>query len=311
MRASSRLSGLTGVLLVDKPSGPSSHDVVREVRRASGERRCGHTGTLDPLATGLLVLCLGGATRLARFLTENDKAYRATIRFGYATDTYDRTGRAVGHVRDITLDPDELVAALSGFTGEREQLPPPFSAKRIAGRRSYDLARAGVPVQPEPVRVEIFDLRLVEVSGALGVVDVSVSRGTYIRSLAHDLGRALGCGAHVEELRRTRVGAFSVDRAWQMDRVHAVGSEIGSKLISPDEALVGLPALDVGAEGLEKLRHGRPLPLSELQAEEPERLVPGATCRLRQPPGQLLAVGRLDADMREVRPIVVLQAHRT
>ena len=301
----------TGVLLVDKPSGPSSHDIVRVVRRASGEGRCGHTGTLDPLATGLLILCLGGATRLARFLMESDKTYRATIRFGFATDTYDRTGRRVGSVSDITLDRDELTTALSHFIGEREQLPPPFSAKRIAGRRSYDLARAGVPVQPPPVRIEIFSLQLVEVSGSLGIVDVTVSSGTYIRSLAHELGQVIGGGAHLEELRRTRIGPFSVDRAWQMDRLQAAGSEIGSKLLSPDDALIGLPALDVGAEGVEKLSHGRSLSLSELQAEELERLLPGGTCRLRQHSGELVAVGRLDAEMQEIRPIVVLQAHRT
>ena len=201
---------MDGLIVVDKPEGPSSHDVVARVRQALGERRVGHTGTLDPLATGVLPLVLGRATRLARFITADVKRYRATIRLGWATTTHDRLGEALApRVTPEGLTREAVDRALDRFRGTFLQTPPAFSAKKLAGTRAYDLARRGQPVTPAPTLVTVHDLTLVSFDRDLVVVDVIGSAGFYVRSLAHDLGTGFEVGAHLTALRRTAAGALT------------------------------------------------------------------------------------------------------
>lgn len=290
-----------GLLLVDKEAGASSHDVVQQVRRLTRQRRCGHTGTLDPFATGLLILCLGRATRLARFVTEAPKGYRATVRFGVATDTYDCTGERQNQAV-AGPSPEALELALEGFRGAQLQTPPPFSAKKVQGKRAYELARQGKAVVLEPVTVTVHDLALVAFEQDRAELQMSVSSGTYVRSLAHDLGRQIGCGAHLEALRRTSIGPFSVDQAQRV-------AELELSLLEPAAALFALPRFSVSSEAAMRLAHGRPLELEEL-SEEPgelgkiQALEPGRKMRLDSLAGEFLAVGRV-SDSGEVRPVLV------
>jgi tRNA pseudouridine55 synthase len=294
---------MNGVLLIDKSSGPTSHDVVASVRRILGQKRCGHTGTLDPFATGLMMLCLGRATRLARFLSGADKTYVATIRFGYATDTFDRTGKPVGPIALHSPDPEELARTLAGFVGAQMQRPPAFSAKKIGGKRAYELARAGESVSPKPVEVTIRSLELLELDGATARLEVTVSSGTYIRSLAHDVGKRLGCHAHLSELRRTRVAAFSVSHAVTIETLEREGP-LGA-LLTPNEALRGLPLVRVGAEVAKRLAHGHPPRFDELVGEDLSAAADTDFVRLVGPEGELLAVGEPDRARGIVRLAVV------
>jgi tRNA pseudouridine55 synthase len=305
------VSGTTGFLLVDKAKGPTSHDVVQAVRALSGQRRCGHTGTLDPMATGLLPLCLGRATRLARFVANDSKAYSAVIRFGYATDTYDATGRLVGPKVEAKLTPEVLNRLLPDFIGSQEQVPPAFAAKKIQGQRMYRLARAGVEVKPRPVRVVIhrIDLRDVQVDRAALIVEVGA--GTYIRSLAHDIGQRLGCGAHLEELRRLRVGPFSVEQALSLEQVEMIAraGRLGEAIWDPSRALSHLPVLRLGTDGAARVRHGMTVSALEIAGEVPD-VLPGRPCRLLDPRGELLGVGVAVEGLSQFRPLVVLASPR-
>ena len=295
---------MDGVLLVDKPAGPTSHDVVARVRRLTGQRRAGHTGTLDPFATGLLVICLGRATRLARFLSGTDKSYRATIRFGFATDTYDRTGRPVAREGDRAPgapEPAQLEAALEAFRGVIRQTPPPYSAKKIAGKRAHALARAGEEVKLEPVEVTIHELELVELEGELAVVRLRASSGTYVRSLAHDLGGRLGTGAHLTELRRTRVGEFSVEDAVTLS---ALEEGTGGSPIPADQALPHLPAVSVEPAAVERLAHGRAPAFREVTTPDVP-LVAERVLRIVDDAGRLLAVAVPRPDSGVLQPLVV------
>lgn len=249
----------SGVLLIDKPSGPTSHDVVARLRRSTGERRIGHTGTLDPRATGLLALVLGPATRLASLLTGSDKTYDAAIRLGFATETDDADGAPVGP-RSATL-PDEAAirAALEGFLGVQEQRPPSYSAKKVAGRKAYELARAAAPVDLAPVEVTVHSLALTELSGDIVRVRVQATAGFYVRALARDLGERLGCGGHLESLRRTAVGRWDVESALPLDEAERMGREALSRLIPPAEALPDLPAVQLTPAGRQRVSHGNPV----------------------------------------------------
>ena len=253
-RIMTRSDDTSGALLVDKPEGLTSHDVVARIRWLLGQRRCGHTGTLDPFATGLLILCLGRATRLARFVSSASKTYVARVRFGFATDTYDRTGTPISEVTDRCPSAEELEKSLEGFLGAQEQEPPPFSAKRIQGTRSYRLARGGADVRPSPSRVAILELRLLDLSPPVATLLATVSSGTYIRSLAHDLGKRLGPGAHLEGLRRTRVGPFQVEEASKLELLLEGGSKV--KLLSPSEILRDFPSVTLLAEESVRVTHG-------------------------------------------------------
>jgi tRNA pseudouridine55 synthase len=259
------------VLVVDKPQGPTSHDVVSLARRALGVSRIGHTGTLDPMATGVLPLVIGRATRLAQFLTASDKDYEATVAFGRATNTYD----AMGAVTTTSADRptrEQTEAALARFRGTFEQTPPAFSAKNIDGERSYDLARkvkAGdVQVLPKAVTVTVRQLDLISFDGEAAVLRMRVTAGFYVRSLAHDLGAALGMGAVLVGLRRTRSGEFGLEGAVPLADVLQAGREaLAARLLPFNALLPDLPAVTLrGAEHVERVRNGLEIAPGDLQA---------------------------------------------
>lgn len=246
-----------GLLVVDKPIGPTSHRVVSVVRQGTGVRKVGHAGTLDPRASGVLVLCLGAATRLSEFLSTSTKGYAAVVRFGTATRTYDGDGEVVRHT-GAAPDRAEVEAVLPQFTGTLEQVPPPFSAIKISGRKAYELARRGEEVELGPRRVTIDRLEVVSYEPPDLTMQIECSAGTYIRSLAHDLGERLSCGAHLWALRRTRAGPFTLDQAVSLARLEA-GFGDGSwetHLRPATDALRGMPKIPIGLEALERVRNG-------------------------------------------------------
>ena len=258
---------LDGVLVIDKPSGPTSFDVVRQVRRVLGTRRVGHGGTLDPLATGVLPICLGEATKLAQFLLDADKEYEATLCFGVETDTYDAAGAVTERRSAAGLTAAAVESALAAFRGSIQQVPPRFSALKLRGRPLYAYARAGEEVEIAPRAVVIHEIALERWVDATEVaVSVRCSKGTYIRSLAFDLGRALGPGAHLTALRRTRSGPFRIDES------HPLGEIETAPLIGLSEALAHLPALRAGAAAALDLQHGKRVGRAALEpVEQPDR----------------------------------------
>jgi len=253
-------SALHGFLVVDKPGGLTSHDVVARVRRAAGRGvKIGHAGTLDPIATGVLVLALGAATRLVEWATGQDKRYRAELTLGVETDSYDAAGRVLAE-RAVDVSPAEVERALDGLRGQTEQRPPAFSAIQVGGRRLYDLARRGQPVEVAPRRVTIYELALLEWRPPRATIELLCSKGTYVRSLAHDLGRVLGCGAHLSALRRLASGAFEIGDAVALEAaVEAIAAGRGEELLRPLELAVDdMPVVTPGAEGVAALRRGQP-----------------------------------------------------
>jgi tRNA pseudouridine55 synthase len=280
---------MNGVLLVDKPSGPTSHDVVARLRRATGERAIGHTGTLDPRATGLLPLVLGRATRLASWLSSGDKTYEATICLGVATDTDDGDGQPIAAV--AAIPPAGVVEeALDAFRGTFQQVPPRHSAKKIAGRKAYELARRDQPVELAPVAVTVTALERLSLDGAFLQIRVSAGSGFYVRALARDLGERLGCGGHLHALRRTRSGGFELASAIPLDEAERLGREVESRLIPAAEALPHLPSVKMTASGLTRAMHGNPLGPTDLEG----RWVPPAgvsgPVRLLAGDGRLVAL---------------------
>ena len=262
---------MNGVLVVDKPAGPTSHDVVGRVRRALGTRRVGHTGTLDPLATGVLPLVVGRATRLAQFLSGDDKEYVADVQFGVATTTYDARGSEVrdmdtaGGAR-LPVDLTGLETALEAFRGTYLQLPTPFSAKKVAGERAYDVARAGRTPDLTPVSVTVRMLEIVSRGERTARFRVACSSGFYVRTLAHDLGQRLRCGAHLAALRRVRAGSFTLADAVPLDVAEAEGA--GARGLIPLERL--LPAFSsvmLTAEGVRRALHGNLVSPSDYRAD--------------------------------------------
>ncbi|RMH17092.1 MAG: tRNA pseudouridine(55) synthase TruB [Gemmatimonadetes bacterium] len=308
------------VLPVDKPAGPTSHDVVAWARRALSIRRIGHTGTLDPFATGLLVLCVGPATRLVEHLTGLPKRYRAEVRLGVSTDTHDPEGRVVHeHAGPIQVDADVLGAALEGLRGEILQVPPAFSAKKVDGERMHRRARRGETVRLEPVPVTVYDLTLVSHDGPRLILDVTCSAGTYVRALARDLGEALGVGAHLTALRRTAVGDLRVEDALPGERLREPGGAEAARehLLEPLRALDHLAHVAVDAEQARRLRLGQavPVPASDAVLGAAARggagTPPGAGTRpgeAREPvavveAGRLVAIGRLQDGVLRPRKV--------
>ncbi len=280
---------MDGLLLLDKPSGPTSHDLVAGVRRLWKTSRAGHFGTLDPLATGLLIVAIGQATRFNRFYAGRDKRYRASARLGFATDTYDAEGAASGPAADVLPSPAQVDAALAGLRGEILQTPPPYSAKKVGGQPLYISARAGRPVDPTPVTVTVHELEVLRCEPPELELEIRCSTGTYVRSLVHDLGRRLGCGAHVSALRRTAIGELDVGRAWPWPPREPVPNvpEALAAWIPLSEMLPEWPAAVADEDGLKALRDGRPVP--------PERLAsrPAAgEIRVLEPGGSLAALAR-------------------
>ena len=251
---------MNGVLIVDKPLGPTSHDVVARVRRAIAISRIGHTGTLDPLATGVLPLVIGRATRLAALLSGADKEYEAGVRLGRATDTYD-AAHLVGAPPDPPDDVDRarIERVLDEFRGTFEQHPPAYSAKKIDGVAAYKLARQQAPVLPRPVQVTVHGLSMESYSAGLVRLRVCASAGFYVRSLAHDLGLRLGCGAYLESLRRTRAGAFNAAAAVPLADVEEDGAEAASRVVPMEVLLPELPHVVLNERGVRRAAHGNDL----------------------------------------------------
>ncbi|MEP6741455.1 MAG: tRNA pseudouridine(55) synthase TruB [bacterium] len=313
---------MDGTLIIDKPPGLTSHDVVARVRHLLQERRVGHTGTLDPFATGVLVLLVGRATRLAQFLSGLDKEYEAVIRLGFATDTGDFTGKPLFNSeahgadasvrRNVKFDEAEIVAALAGLRGEIDQVPPMYSAKKQQGRKLYELARRGEEVERPPVRITIRRFEMNRAKGALlkdnldGTYDLDVlvacSGGTYVRTLAEDFGKRLGVGAHLAELRRTRVGEFEIKGAATLEQLKesVVEESLGRVLLPPDAALSHLPSIELRADELGRVRNG-----VKIDVKNPV-WTNGEHVRLHDEHGHLVAVARFEAEKQTLHPRVVL-----
>ena len=251
---------MDGVLIVDKPAGPTSHDVVAVVRRVLGTPRVGHTGTLDPLAMGVLVLVVGKGTRLASFLTGAEKEYMARVRFGTATPTYDAESRGPQQGGPAPpLEAADIVAQLTAFTGTYLQQPPPYSAKKVAGVPAYKLARQQKLVEIKPVEVTVSALELRSYSGGVAELRIVCSSGFYVRSLAHDLGARLGCGAYLESLQRTRVGAFAIENARPLADIVAAGAAAREWIVPMEHLLPDLAAVTLTEEGARRALHGNTL----------------------------------------------------
>ena len=257
---------MNGLLVIDKPGGMTSHDVVNRLRKITGERSIGHLGTLDPMATGVLPLLLGKFTRLAQYFSSAEKTYSGTIRFGFATDTYDAEGEPVGPQIVPALTLEQVRSAAERFHGEMEQIPPPFSAKKIGGTPAYKLARAGITVELKAARIRIISFQIDGIEGSEATFAMSVSAGGYVRSVVHDLGQILGCGAHLSSLRRTRAGAFALEDAHTLDEVLG-DSECDDRIerlcVHPRNLLPGMPAVSGDVIALGRLRNGAQANLPE------------------------------------------------
>ncbi len=255
---------MNGVLIIDKPAGVTSHDVVSRVRRVLHERSVGHLGTLDPMATGVLPLVVGSFTRLAQFYTQAEKVYEGTIRFGFPTDTYDAEGEPTAPPKEVALDRLEVESLAAGFRGVIEQTPPPFSAKKIHGVPAYKLARKHKEFLLDPVRVEVKELEILTVHEDRASFRARVASGTYMRSVAHDMGVKLGCGAHLEQLRRTEVAEFTLLEAVTLDQLAAAAASGEDLFVHPRKLLPQLPSVTADAANAARIRSGRPVNLPEL-----------------------------------------------
>ena len=256
---------MNGVVVIDKPAGLTSHDVVNRVRRILYERSVGHLGTLDPMATGVLPLLVGNLTRLSQFYSASEKAYEGTIRFGFATDTYDAEGEATTPVQSVVLSLQEIRELARRFQGTIEQTPPPFSAKKIQGVPAYKLARKKKDVALNPVTVEIKEFEVLAVEGDRATFRAQVASGTYIRSIAYDMGQQMGCGAHLESLRRTASGEFSLEDAHTLEDLEAAtrNGQVEELFIHPRKLLPEFPAVTADDEAAAHIRNGRTINLPE------------------------------------------------
>jgi tRNA pseudouridine55 synthase len=288
-------NAISGVLVVDKPVGLTSHDVVQIVRKGTNIRRAGHTGTLDPRASGVLVVLVGPAVRLSEYVSASDKRYQAVLRLGAATDTYDADGRIVSTSPVDLIEERAFEEALDSFVGEIEQIPPPYSAVKVKGRKAYEMAREGEEIDLAPRRINVYSLELLEWAPPEAVIDVYCSSGTYVRSLAHDLGEKLGCGAHLIGLRRTKSGRFTLRDAVPLRKLRE-SFEDGNwyqYLIPAAEALSDWPAIELLHEQVESIRHGHRIPADEGS----EGMVRGVSEQ-----GELVALLEYVADSSEWQP---------
>jgi len=257
---------MTGVVIIDKPAGLTSHDVVNRVRRILRERSVGHLGTLDPSATGILPLVLGNMTRLAQFYTSSEKTYEGVIRFGFATDTYDADGDPTGPCQPVTLSLEQIRQLAAQFQGLILQVPPPFSAKKIHGVPAYKLARKQKEFTLTPVQVEIKECEILSVENDRATFRARVASGTYMRSVAHDMGQKMGCGAHLESLRRTALAEFTLADAHTLDELTAAASDNSAEelFVHPRKLLPDLPGVTANEEMAARIRSGRTVNLPEL-----------------------------------------------
>jgi tRNA pseudouridine55 synthase len=291
-----------GVLVIDKPAGLTSHDVVIVARRLLGERRIGHTGTLDPMATGVLALACGRATRLVQFLVASDKEYVAQVRFGIATDTYDCTGRETARTDDLP-SADAIERSFDACCGDQLQLPPPVSAKKIAGRRAYALARAGEAPQPAPVHVRLDALQVQSIDGPVATVRLRCSSGFYVRALAHAVGQRVGTGACLQALRRTRSGEFALSAAVTLEALQRNPAQARTRIEPMEQLLAQLPSAVLTADGLERVRHGRDVGTEHLRNARPSGAPPWV--RLVSEQGALVALA-MPRGFGVLHPSVVL-----
>jgi tRNA pseudouridine55 synthase len=312
-----------GIIVVNKPAGRTSHDVVESVRRIVGFRGIGHLGTLDPLATGVLVLALGRATRLARFYSGRRKRYTCAMRFGFETDTYDADGEPLGPDSAPSLNSEEIAAHARQFLGRIQQVPPSYSAKKIQGRSAHQLARKNKPVNLEPVEVQVFEFKLTGVEGSTARFDVECGAGTYIRSLAFDMGKLHGAGAHLSEITRTAVGEFTLDQAVALGDLEreANAGQLQDHVIGLENVLPDLPRATVLPIIERRIRHGAKFNLSlaqiqpgrsaAAQAATTAELDSGewrpARLRVFNQQGQLIAIAEPIVP-RTYQPVLVLEA---
>ncbi|MGH9795628.1 MAG: tRNA pseudouridine(55) synthase TruB [Candidatus Acidiferrales bacterium] len=316
-------AAMDGALVINKPQGLTSHDVVANARRLLGFRQIGHLGTLDPLATGVLVLLLGRATRLAQFYGGRRKRYTCTARFGFATDTYDAEGEPLAPDSAPSITREQLEPLVAQFTGRIEQMPPPFSAKKIGGRPAHELARKKKPVDLKAVAVEVYEFRLTEVQGSLARFTVECGAGTYIRSLVHDLGQRHGAGAHLAEIVRTAVGEFTLDQAADLDELEeaARAGRLSEYVLPLERLLPEIPSATVLPAVEHRVRHGAKFTVTLAQIRPGQSVAAqGATAELdsgdaRPLPrlrvfsqeGKLLAIAQATVP-RTYQPVVVLDA---
>jgi tRNA pseudouridine55 synthase len=303
----------TGFLILDKPSGPTSHDMVYFVRRGMGEKRVGHAGTLDPLATGVLVICLGSATRLSEYLLGESKRYRATARFGAATTTYDAQGEVTA-TAPVTIGRRDIEAALASFRGDLLQVPPAYSAVKRGGLKAYEAARRGEALALEPRPISVYEIRLEDWQPPDAVINVHCSAGAYVRSLVHDLGQALGCGAHLIALRRTASGHFELSQAVTEQALREAFGDGSWKthLLPVRAALPHWPAVHLDAASVERVSHGQAIRESSAGYVAGSEMVE-ATANARQlalafgPGDRLIAVVERDHQACAWKPKKVLQ----
>lgn len=286
-----------GILVVDKEEGWTSHDVVAKIRRLTGVRKVGHTGTLDPMATGVLVLCVGRATRAAEFLAEDDKEYVAEVHLGVETDTLDRLGQVIGERSVPSLSVQDIERVGARFRGRISQVPPMFSAVKQAGRKLYEWAREGRTVARLPKEVLISKLDVIAYAEPVITLRVTCSKGTYVRSLAHDIGEALGCGAHLSTLRRTRCGRFRHAEALTVGHIEAYrrAGRLTEKMTSIYDALDRFPSVCLSMQDEGRFRHGAPVGWSEL----PD----GGFARVCATTGLFIGIGKWDQESKILRPV--------
>ena len=288
-----------GLLVLEKPAGMTSHDVVAIVRRVTGEHSVGHLGTLDPMATGVLPLLLGRYTRLAQFFGQAEKQYEGEIRFGFATNTFDADGIATDAAKPLTQNLEELRALSMRFQGEMDQMPPVFSAKKVGGVRAHTLARAGLPAPVKPARIHIREFRLLGLEGETASFTMTVSAGGFVRSVAHELGQIVGCGAHLASLRRTRAGAFTLEHALTIDRLKqaSVEGSLAGLLPHPRTLLPEIPNVTVDDKLAGRLRNGMQVNLPDFSQS--------AMVKVFTSPRDLLGIARRVAGTL-MQPIVIL-----
>jgi tRNA pseudouridine55 synthase len=285
---------ISGILVVDKPIGPTSFDVVKQVRYALKADKAGHTGTLDPLATGVLPVCLGEATKIAQFITERDKAYDAVVKLGAETDTLDAQGKVTAEKPVPPLDAALLEATLAKFRGPQLQTPPMYSAVKVGGKRLYELARAGEEVERAARPVTVHALTLVDFTADELTIHVECSKGFFVRTLAQELGRSLGCGAHLKALRRTRSGVFSLARAVPLQTIVSSGALAPQQLVTVEDALAELPSVSLNAADTDKARHGGRV----------EVAATGGPLRVLGAGGELLAIADVEQGRLKYRRVL-------
>jgi len=309
---------MDGILIVDKPEGLTSHDVVARLRRILKTKRIGHTGTLDPFATGVLVMLVGKATRLAQFLDKDKKEYEAIVRFGFETDTGDGTGSPKSKVQSPkSVSLDEIKSILESFRGEIEQTPPMYSAKKVDGKKLYELARKGIEIERKPVKVTIYEIELIEDQKpkteelqkndfGLWTLDfglkVLCSAGTYVRTLAEDIGRKLEIGAHLSALRRTRAGIFDLSKAVTIEELEKIVStdELDEVLISMSDALAHLPKITLDETAIKDTQNGKKLKFEDAEFEDNQ------TIRMLDEAGNLVAIGFYVEERKCIQPRIVM-----